>query len=291
MNINLEHCRIFKEVAEQKSFTAAASKLFVSQSAISQAIKQLESDLSLQLFYRNSKGVSLTASGEILYAHASSAINLLNTAQSKLESLKNLGEGELRIGASDTVSQKLLIPHLEQYSRVYPNIKLKIANRTSFESAALLRSGELDIAFVNTPIDDPSLTLIPFADVHDVFVGMREYAGRSYSFSDIAKLPLILLERKSASRRYVEQLFKANGVALAPEIELGSHDLLLSFARIGLGVSCVIREFSESFIQNGELAELKLSQPIPPRKLAIAYLKDISLSPAAKRFIEQVGGS
>lgn len=286
MNIKLDSCRIFKEAAEQNSFSGAAEKLFISQSAVSQSIRQLESDLGVALFNRQKKGVALTAAGKLLYEYAASAINMLETARQRIENLKNVDEGELRIGASDTVAQKLLLPKLEQFSRTYPNVKLKIVNRTSPDSAAMLKDGRLDIAFLNTPFDDDRLEFIPFMQIHDVFVGEREYCRKTYTYKEICGLPLILLERSSSSRRYIDRLFMESGALLSPEIELGSHELLLSFARIGLGVSCVIREFSLEFIKNGELSELSVTPPVPPREISIAALKDVSLSHCAKKFIE-----
>lgn len=286
MQIKLELYRIFKEVAKKNSISEAAKSLFISQSAVSQAIKQLEIGLSLNLFRRTSKGVTLTAEGQLLYEYAASAIDLLESAESKLESVKNLSYGALKIGASDTISRYLLLEPLEHFNKLYPKIKLQIVNRTSLEAIELLKKGKIDFAYVNLPITDNEIIVEDFISVHDIFVGSNEYANKVYSLSELAKLPLILLEKKSNSRCYVESYFNQNGLQISPEIELGSHDLLLEFARIKLGISCVIKEFSQHYLKSGELCELKCNPPIPERKIGIASLKGVSLSPAARKFIE-----
>lgn len=286
MQIKLELYRIFTEVALHKSISDAAKTLFISQSAVSQAIKQLEAQLHLTLFIRTPKGVVLTAEGQLLFEYATSAIDLLEAAEAKLDAMKNLEYGDLKIGASDTISRYLLLGRLERFSKLYPKIKLQIVNRTSIEAISLLKTGKIDLAFVNMPIQDHEILVEDYMPVHDVFVGSSIYGGQSYTLAEIAELPLILLEKKSNSRRYVEQFFNQNGIQISPEIELGSHDLLLEFAKIKLGVSCVIREFAEHYLNNGELVELECQTQIPKRQIGIASLRGVSLSAAAKKFVE-----
>ncbi|MFZ2539594.1 MAG: LysR family transcriptional regulator [Oscillospiraceae bacterium] len=287
MQIKLELYRIFKEVATHNSISDAAKSLFISQSAVSQAIRQLETQLNLTLFRRTPKGVVLTTEGQLLFEYAVSAIDLLEVAEKKLHAMKDLSYGDLKIGASDTISRYLLLSRLERFNKLYPKIKLQIVNRTSIEAIALLKTGKIDLAFVNMPISDNEIVVDEYMPVHDIFVGGKEYAGKKYSLTEIANLPLILLEKKSNSRRYVENFFNQNGIQISPEIELGSHDLLLEFAKIKLGVSCVIQEFSEQYLKSGELVELFCQTPIPARQIGIASLKGVSLSAAAKKFVEE----
>lgn len=287
MNIKLEHYRFFKEVAIRKSISEASKRLFISQSAVSQSIKQLEAELGVKLLFRNSKGVTLTPEGEILFEYVNSAMTLLEVGEHKLSSMKKLEEGELRIGASDTISRYLILNMLEKFHNSYPKIKLQIVNRTTSQAIELLKSGKLDLAFVNMPYEDESVIIKPYLEVHDIFVASPEIydSKREYTLEELMGLPLILLERSSNSRRYVEKYFNKNGFKLKPEIELGSHDLLLEFAKIRLGISCVIKEFSEHMLKSGDLVELKLKKSIPKREIGIAFLKGVSLSSAAEEFL------
>ncbi len=173
MSVKLDLYKIYKEVCEKGSISDASKSLYISQSAVSQAIKQLETQVGLSLFRRTPKGVVPTAEGKMLYEYASSAIDLLTVAEEKLEAMKNLAYGDLKIGASDTISHYLLLPVLEKYSKLYPKIKLQIVNRTSLEAVSLLKSGKVDLAFVNMPFEDEEIHIQPYFSVEDIFVASK----------------------------------------------------------------------------------------------------------------------
>ncbi|MEG1066237.1 MAG: LysR family transcriptional regulator substrate-binding protein, partial [Erysipelotrichaceae bacterium] len=101
----------------------------------------------------------------------------------------------------------------------------------------------------------------------------------------LSSMPLILLEKTASSRTYLDEYFISNGINLNPEIELGSHELLLQLAKINLGISCVIEEFSTEYLSNKTLYKLNLTKEVPMRKIALATRNDITLSVAAKAFI------
>lgn len=288
MSFRIEQYRIFNVVANSQSFSKAAESLFMTQSAVSQAIKQLETSINMTLFKRTSKGVELTEAGNILYKYTSSAMELLETGLLRLESLKTLDDGELKIGASDTISSYFLLPRLEMFHKLYPNIKIKIINRVTSETIDLLKNGKIDIAFGNLPIKDDSIEIVECMTVHDTFVAGNdylEYKEKVFTRQDISKLPLILLEGKSNSRKYVDKVFLKSGQVLTASVELGAHELLLQLAKINLGVSCVVREFSESYLKDGSVFELKQKNPIPERAIGYCYSKNLHLTPSMKEFI------
>ena len=261
----------------------------MTQPAVSQAIMQLEDELCLRLFTRTSRGVNLTNEGHLLFEYANSAINLINVGEKKLMETKNLMVGELRIGVGDTISRYFLLPFLEKFHNQYPNIKLKIINRTTLELCTLLKSGEVDIAICNLPVDDFSIEVRELMDIHDIFVCGKKFKDkiiRPLNFKELVKLPLILLEPKSNSRQYVEEYMLSKGVKIEPEIELGSHELLLEFAKINLGISCVISEFSQEYLNKKFLYEVRLTEVIPKRSIGVCSLKSVSLSPASEEFVE-----
>jgi len=289
MPMKLDLYKVFVEVAKLKSFSKAAEHLYMTQPAISQSINQLERELDVRLFTRTPRGVTLTNEGQILFEHVNSAINLIDLGETKLMESKKLMSGVLRIGVGDTISRYYLLPFLERFHNMYPNIKLKIINRTTFEICELIKSGEVDIGICNLPIEDLNLNIKKLMDIHDIFVCGENYVSiteKPLSFHELAKLPLILLEPKSNSRQYVESYILSKGIKIEPEIELGSHDLLLEFARINLGISCVIKEFSKGYLDNKMLFEVKLKEEIPERAIGVCFLKSVSLSSAAMRFVE-----
>lgn len=289
MNARLDLYRIFFEVAKNRSFSAAAKKLYITQSAVSQAIRQLEEALEVPLFCRSVRGVTLTGEGEILFEHVSSAMGILATGEERLEKIRNLLSGDLKIAVGDTISKHLLLAPLEKYHTAYPDIKLQIFNRTSREAVAMLRSGRAELAFVNLPLDvEEDIKTVLYQDAQDIFVCGKKYAhlaAEPLTFAHLAQQPLILLERTANSRTYVQQFIQSQGVAIQPEIELGSHDLLLEFAAINLGIACVIENFAQSFLSSGQLVQIHTTPQIPPRGIGVCFLSGVSLSAAAQQFL------
>ena len=294
MSVKLELYRVFKEVAEVGNITAAAQALYISQSAVSQSIKQLESDLQTRLFSRNSRGVTLTAEGKMLYEYVRSAMGLLETGEEKLSQTRELQMGQLVIGASDTVTSQFLLPYLDSFHRDHPAIHIQIISGRSHKVLGLLRSGKVDIAFASTPSDTSSLDIYPCFDTHSIFVAGAEYPcdfDHIYSLDEIAAFPLILLERKASSRLYLERYFLQNGLRLNPEIELGARSLLVDLAAIGFGVAGVTEEFVHRDLESGRLKKLNTSFEIPSRSVDMCLLNDVPQSAAAERFTSFVKDS
>ena len=294
MSVKLELYRVFKEVAEAGNITAAAQTLFISQSAVSQSIKQLEAELQTRLFARNSRGVTLTADGRMLYEYVRSAMGLLETGEEKLSQSRDLQMGHLTIGASDTVTSQFLLPYLDRFHRQYPAIHIQIISGRSHKVLGLLQSGKVDIAFASTPQEAASLETFPCLATHSIFVAGAEYPcdfDHVYSLEEIARFPLILLERKASSRLYLEKYFLQNGLHLNPEIELGARSLLVDLAAIGFGVAGVTEEFVRRELESGRLRKLRTSFDIPPRSVDLCVLRDVPLTSAAQRFSDFVRGS
>lgn len=291
MIAKLDLYKVFCQVGKSKSFSKAAKELYMTQPAVSQAIMQLERELDIRLFNRKPKGVSLTNEGSLLFEYINSAINLINLGEGKILEFKDLTVGELKIGVGDTISKYFLLPYLEEFHNRYPNLKFKIINGTTLELHALIKSGEIDIAICNLPINDPSLEVIPCSEVKDIFVcgeKYKELLDKKVSLEEIIKYPLIFLEPNSNSRKYVENFMLSKGIKISPEFELGSFDLLLEFAKINLGIACVVKEFSRDYLEKGILYEVKLSEEIPSRSIGVCYLKSVPLSLASTKFVEML---
>ena len=294
MSVKLELYRVFKEVAEVGNITAAAQALYISQSAVSQSIKQLERDLQTRLFARNSRGVTLTAEGQMLYEYVRSAMGLLETGEEKLSQTRELQMGQLTIGASDTVTSQFLLPYLDTFHKRHPAIHIQIVSGRSHKVLGLLRSGKVDIAFASTPTDMTSLEAHPCFPTHSIFVASPEYPcnfEHLHTLAEIADFPLILLERKASSRLYLEKYFLQNGLRLNPEIELGARSLLVDLAAIGFGVAGVTEEFVRKELDSGRLKKLKTSFEIPARSVDMCLLSDVPQSAAAERFTDFVKDS
>lgn len=291
MVTKLDLYRIFYEVSQHNSFSKAAKSLYLTQPAVSQSISLLEDELSIRLFNRTPQGVALTEEGKHLYEYVDSALNLLDSGEKKMEEFKLLKGGKIAIGVGDTISRYFLLPFLETFHHKYPDISFKLLNGTTSELVDSLKQGKIDIAICNFPIEDEKLEKITCADIQDTFVYGEHYNHLfqdTVSIENVLKHPIICLDQDSISRRFVDQYLKEKGLILEPEFELGSHDLLLDFAKINLGIACVTKEFSSSYINQGILKEINLIEKIPKRSIGICYLKSVSLSIASQKFVKTI---
>ena len=217
------------------------------------------------------------------------AINSIEQGESQLERLRHLESGELRIAAGDTITTHFLLKYLEDFHATYPDIRIEMANSYSSQMLTLVKEGKADLAFVNMPMEDEELTFEECLEINDVFVCGPDFENKeSYSWEEVAKLPLILIEKNASSRHFLENNFKERGITLEPQIEVAVHDLLIRFASIHLGISCVIEQFSKEELEKEIIKKIPLDPPLPARCIACAYLKNAPLSYAAKAFLELI---
>lgn len=294
MDISFELYKVFYYVARTLSFSEAAQQLFISQSAVSQSIKLLESKINCRLFTRNTKQVRLSQEGEILFKHVEQAFNFIKTGERSLSEVSSFKRGEVRLGASDTICKYYLLPFFKQFNHTYPDIKIKVINRTSPMCIELLQNGSVDVAVVNIPNPNPekNLKVKKVRTVQDVFIAGRNYAhlrDKTLDLSELKQYPLLMLEKNSTSRVFFESLMGKNGLEITPEVELGSVDLLIELTKIGLGISFICREYIGEELLQDELFSLKIKQKIPKRDLGILTNSEIPLPPAAEKFVEMLG--
>ena len=289
MKTKLDYYRIFYETARHASFSTAARYLYISQSAISQCIRQLEQDLNVTLFARSRRGVTLTNEGQLLFQKVDSAMQAIEQGETLLARLHHLDSGSLVIAAGDTITSRFLLPYLERFHATWPGVRIEMANSYSQDMLQRVKEGKAELAFVNLPVEDEELEIEPCLEIHDVFVcGTEHPMKETYTWEEMAQEPLILLETNSTSRQHLQEQFRLRNVELKPQIEIAAHDLLLQFASIHLGVSCVIREFSQEALQHGTVRPMNLQPPLPPRHIGFAYLRRSILSPAAKAFLDLI---
>lgn len=287
MDINYELYKVFFHVATTLSFSEASKQLFISQSAVSQAIKALEKKLDQTLFIRSTKRVQLTPEGEILLRHVEPAMNLIKRGESQLVDSASSG-GQIRIGASDTICRYFLVPYLERLHKDFPNAHIKVTNGTSLKCVELLEAGQVDLIVINYPNSNLSnlYSLKKIAKFQDVFVAnnaFSELKNQKVSFKELLKYPILMLERQSTTSEFLHNLFQQHQLDLVPEIELSSNDLLLDLAKIGLGIAFV----PDYCVQNKEqdLFFVETGETLPYRELAIVHNERIPISKVAQEFL------
>ncbi|MEK3717653.1 LysR family transcriptional regulator [Paenibacillus sp. FSL R7-0333] len=289
MQLNMEWYRVFYWTAKLGSLTKAAEKLHITQPAVSHTLKQLERGLGGQLFFRTTKGVTLTAEGEVLFNFVEQAMHFIEIGEKKIAEMQELSYGEINIGASDTLCKHFLLPHLEQFHKQYPEVRIRITNRTTPETITLLKEGKIDFGVVNLPVFDSKIDFRTSLTQQDCLVGNQEYAALAENplpLKELHRYPLLLLEPGGSTRNFLDEYAATNGITLSPEFELGSLDLLIQFAQSGFGLTFIIREYITKELHNGKLIEIPLTPPIPKRHVGIATLKSVPLSAASRRFLE-----
>ena len=294
MDINYELYKVFYHVASTLSFSEASKQLFISQSAVSQSIKVLEKKLNQTLFIRSTKRVQLTPEGEILLKHIEPAMNLIKKGENQLLEANTLNGGQLRIGASDTICRYFLVPFLNEFHKMYPNIHIKVTNRTSIECARLLDNGQVDFIITNYPNSGLSNTqnIQVIHDFSDVFVANETYfplKDRMITLKELQSYPILMLDRKSTTSEFLHSMFQKHQLDRVPEIELSSNDLLIDLAKIGLGIAfvpdfCIPQQEENFFILN-------LEETLPKRQLVVVHNETLPISQAARQFIELLEGN
>lgn len=289
MIVNMEWYRVFYLTAKTGSLSRAAEQLYITQPAVTHTIKQLEAKLGGQLFFRMAKGVKLTAEGEVLYRYIEQAYSFMETGERMIAEMHELQKGEMSIGASDTLCKHYLMPYLEEYHAMYPSIRIHVTNRTTAETIALLKAGKIDFGIVHLPAWDKQLDFRESLSLQDCLVAGQSYATLAENILDLEQLkqlPLLLLEKGSSTRLFLDDYAAQSGVSLSPELELGSIDLLAQFARSGFGAAFIARHYILNELASGELIEIPLNPPVPARSIGIATLRGVPLSAASKRFLE-----
>lgn len=291
MHINLELYRIFYITAKLGSISKAAKELFTSQPAVSQSIKLLEGKLGGELFYRNPKGVSLTLEGEVLFKYIEQGYGLMLTAERKFLELKNLNLGQIRIAVCSAVCKYNLMKYIEKYNLNYPNIKIYIKDYSSYEIEKALESGDIDIGILNMTVENyNSLNIIKKFEIQDCFVVGNKYkkiCKNEISVKDLAnEYPIILLEKGGNTRNYIDNYFSEYGIQIMPQMELSNVELMIEFAKKGLGISCVIKDYVQKELEQEQLYIVPIKEKIPKRIMGIAIKKDMPMSTATKGFID-----
>lgn len=289
--VNFELYKVFYYVAASLSFSQAAEQLFLTQSAVSQNIKMLEQKLNTRLLYRNTKHVRLTPEGQILFKHIEQAYHLITAGERAVEELHSLQSGQLNIAASDTICKYYLLPYFQEFMQLYPQIKISVTNRTSPKCIELLHKGSVDVSIVNIPqsLGYADVEATQLKTIHDIFVASDKFAQLKQDripLSLLSNYPLLMLEKHTITRQYFDDLAKQHGVALVPEVELGSLDLLIELTKIGLGIAFVPQEYVQHELDKKTLFMIQLQETIRERHLGIITHKKIPLPRTAKAFIE-----
>ena len=289
MNIDLNLYRIFYVVAKKGNITKAAEELYISQPAVTQAIHSLENQIGATLFIRAKKGVTLTEEAKVLFQFVESGLNYIQNGENKFRELMNIESGTLKIGASTTVTQHVLLKYLDIFREKYPNINISITNDLTLDLIKLLREGSVDLLILNLPTKDfKDIEVVPFLEVHDTFMVGKKKKGLALDKINLSNIKEDFIFQKSPSntRKYLDNWLTDNNIEINPKYDVVSFNLVKDMTKMGLGIGYITREFAEKELINGELFELSTNIKVPPRHIGIATLSNTIPSFAARSFID-----
>lgn len=289
--INLELYKVFYTVARNGSLTKAAEELFISQPAVSQAIRQLEGQLGLKLFNRGHSGMELTAQGgELIVDDVEKALRLLSGVEDKVSKLRHSAQGTLRIGASETIFQYCIADRLVEYHKLYPDVKFELTSDISPKIIEYLKTDRCDVGFLTLPFDvdesvDISDTVMLLNDVFIAGEPYKDLKGKKMSAWELQKYPLLLMEPNTVFRTSFDQYANNLGLQLQPTIEVDSWGFMKKLVADGMGIGCIPREYAQNRMQQGLYFELDVEPLLPARSVGLALPKNASISYALRAFV------
>lgn len=293
-NNTLSLYHIFKITAECQSISEAANILYISQPAVSKSIKKLEDTLDTKLFNRNSRGITLTEEGRYLYSYVKNAFDSISLGEFNLKRINTLGIGHIKIGVSSTLCKHMLLPYLKSFAINHPHVQISIEIQPTIPTLKLIENREIDFGLIAKPDYIKGLILTDIGTITDTFAATPAYLNSLMERENIA-LPeifsyanLMLLDKENLSRRYVDKYLNYHKLDTEKALIVNSMDLLIEFAKTGLGVGCVIKEFIKDELDDKTLVEIPLSTPIPSRTVCLAYLDNVPLSTAGKLFVNHI---
>src|ERR1041385_1699818 len=280
----------FAALARRGSFTLAAKDLFLTQSAVSHAIKALEDDVGCRLLDRVGRRVLLTQAGEQFLRHTEKILSEMETARSGLDTLTKWGHGRLRVGASTTACQHILPTVLREFRQSYPKCVIRIEPGDHGQQLELLRGGQIDLGLIIEP-PGPVISEFTFAPLFQD--ELRFLLAPLHPWVKLGRAPreaieaetLVLYNKTSHTFRLVQEYFREEKISLSNFIELGSMEAIKELVKIGIGVGVLAPWIARAELESGSLVSLPLGQRKLRRRWGVTHLKGRRLALAEETFV------
>jgi DNA-binding transcriptional LysR family regulator len=282
--------KVFLTVATERSFSRAGEKLLRTQPAISIAIQRLESDLKEKLIDRSGRELLLTDAGRVVLEFAKRFQNLESDLENSLRELKDNYAGRLAVGANETAAL-YLIPHIEQYRRLFPKVKVQVRRSESSKIPSQLLDGELELGVLSyDPADDHLMTQVLYTDRLALIVSPRHrFAGRTdISIAELDMETFIAHNVISPYREAVLREFQRQKVPLNMDVEMPTVETIRRLVQDNEGVAFLPRMCVEQEIKADLLREIRVKELNIERKIRLVYPARRALSHAAKAFLDVV---
>jgi len=298
MAMNLHLLRIFYTVAERHSFSRAAEALFITQPAVSKAVRELEQQLAVPLIERGvgvgraARGVLLTESGQALFEHARGIFALERAASDDLQTRLQLRRGRLVVGASSTIAGYWLPEYAATFMQRFPTIELQVrAGNTQAVTRALIEC-ETDLALVEGTVEDPRLAVTHWRDeALQIIAPVRAVAAltRGFAAGALNQQTWLMREPGSGTRAVTEQLLGRLAIVPRRAIEFASNEGIARAVAAGLGVAMLPAKVVRELVAMKELGVLRVRYRTDLlRPLFLLQLRARPASPLAAQFAASI---
>lgn len=292
--MNLKQLEAFARVAEAKSFSEAAKILYLTQPTVSAHVASLEKELGVCLLMRSTKEVSLTEEGEILYDYATQMLELEQQIRERFGSRKKEG-AVLRIAASTIPSQYLLPEIMVRFRERYPGVRLRVMETDSAGAVEQILSRRADIGFAGTVLEEKQCIYIPFYQDELVVIipgeGLEGPESAAETAAWIRRMPVILREEGSGTRKEAQRLLRQMGIELSElniVASIQNQETIKRSVRNGMGISILSRLAAEDEIRSGVLRAVPLGETGGKRNINLVFDRRSLHSTEAEKLIDLV---
>lgn len=289
--MNLNQLRIFFESAKHLSYTRAAKRLFISQPAVSSQVKHLEEVLRQQLFTKVGKKMHLTESGKVLFSYASKIFELEAEAEKSLNDIKEIQKGTLHVGTTKTYARYLMPRYMSTFHAMYPGISIHLSEGSSMEMIQSLSHMKIEIAIVASANYPKSLQNIALGHEEILLIVRPDHElakQDSITIEKLSKIPLIMREEGSGTRRVIMEMFKKADCTPTILHEASNFGLIIELMEIGEGASFVVKSAVEKELEKGILKAIKIIDASLMMNVNIVYLSEKTLSKTGRAFINML---
>ena len=289
--LDLNKLHIFVTVAGAGSFSAGAERLYITQSAVSQHIKELETSLGRQLFTRGSRGVRLTPAGELLHGYAREILALAARADAAVTDVEALDEGRVSIGATPGVSIYLAPDWVSRFRARYPRLTVALQTGITAEIAALTLAGRLDLGIIEGEPDGTTaaqLDITPLAEVAQaVVIGPRNplWDAPSITLEDLNGQSFIVRPPNSQTRQWFDATLRAHGITPVIGAEFDNIESIKRAVGAGPCITVLPPYVIAGEVAAGALRAIPLAGDPLRRVIRLIRPRDAQLSPVAGAFL------
>jgi DNA-binding transcriptional LysR family regulator len=287
--MQIESLKVFCDLAETESFTKAAQINEVTQSAVSQQISSLERLFKALLIERSKKQFRLTREGQVLYDYSKQVVQTYNALQNKLQEIKDIISGTIRVATIYSIGLHELPPYLKKFLKSYPTVNVHVEYRRANQVYEDVIGNVVDLGLVAYPVRDSKLETVPLRKDPLVLICHPQHPlakSKSLKMKALSGQKFIGFEPDIPTRRALDRLLKDRSVQVQHVMEFDNIETVKRAVEIDAGVAIVPKETVIQEVAKNTLAQLTFDDGDFYRPLAGIYKKNKSLSPAMKQFIE-----